>query len=280
MTKARRMITEQSALVDVVCEIIDARIPQSSRNPDLTELTNNKPRLIVLNRSDLADADETLRWAEFLRRDAYVITCDSKSGKGVDTFERSVRNALSEKLKHYAERGMANRPIRAMVVGIPNAGKSTFINKLAKRKAAIAADKPGVTRGRQWVTVGKSLDLLDTPGILWPKIKSETQSENLAFTGAIKDAVLDVEELASKLCERIVLLYPELFAARYKLDSDGISGVEGYELLKMCAKKRGFLLSGGEFDTLRMSNILLDEFRGGVIGRITLEQISESRKQK
>jgi len=256
-------------MVDIICEVIDARIPQSSRNPDLDELTKNKPRLIILNRVDLADPTRTARWVEFLRANAAVLECDSKSGRGVEKFESSVRYALKEKLERNAERGMSNKPIKAMVVGIPNVGKSTFINKVARRKAAIASDRPGVTRGRQWVNAGKSLDLLDTPGILWAKIETEQQAEHLAFTGAIKDAVTDTEELASKLCSRLAELYPELLAKRYKLT---IGEQTGFELLSEAARKRGFLMSGGEIDTLRMANIMLDEFRGGIVGRITLEQ--------
>jgi ribosome biogenesis GTPase A len=269
MAKARRMITEQSAMVDIICEIIDARIPASSRNPDLDELTKNKARLIILNRVDLADPTRTVRWVEFLRSGAMVLECDSKSGRGTANFEAAVRSALREKLERYAQRGMAGKPLKAMIVGIPNVGKSTFINKIARRKAAIASDRPGVTRGRQWVTAGKSLDLLDTPGILWPKIGTEEQAENLAFTGAIKDAVTDVEDLAAKLCAKLSVLYPELLAKRYKLT---IAEQTGFELLTEAARNRGFLLTDGEFDTLRMANIMLDEFRGGKIGRITLEQ--------
>jgi ribosome biogenesis GTPase A len=262
------MITEQSAAVDVICEVIDARIPASSRNPDLAELTANKPRVVVLNRVDLADPTATSKWADSLKRNARVVLCDAKSGKGVETFERAVRDAFSVKLQRLSERGIEGAAVRVMVVGIPNAGKSTLINRLARRKAAVTADRPGVTRGRQWVTVSKSLELLDTPGILWPKIETERQSENLALTGAIRDAVLDTEELAVTLCDRLALSYPQLLMARYKLQStDG----GGLAILTECARRRGFLMSGGVVDTLRMANVILDEFRGGVIGRITLE---------
>jgi ribosome biogenesis GTPase A len=276
MTKARRMIAEQSSAVDIICEVADARIPLSSRNPDLDELTSGKPRLIILNRIDLADSAETARWVnKFKAGGLTVLECDAKSGKGTDRFEAAVRSALAEKIDRWKERGMGSRPIKAMIAGIPNVGKSSFINKVARRKAAIASDRPGVTRGRQWVTAGKGLELLDTPGILWPKIEHEWQGENLAFTGAIKDAVTDVEAIAVKLFERLEQTYPELLATRYKLDLDAASEspeLRGYELLSQAARKRGFRISGGEFDTLRMANIALDEFRAGTIGRITLER--------
>ena len=273
MTKARRMITEQSALVDVICEIADARIPTSSRNPDLSELTNNKPRLVILNRSDLADPNETALWVAALKRDTPVIVTDARNGKGVGALEPMIRQAISARLERMAERGAVNKIIRAMIVGVPNTGKSTLINRLAKHKAAVVADKPGVTRGKQWVTVSKTLELLDTPGILWPKIESDTQGENLAFTGAIKDTVIDIEELAVRLCERLALLCPEGFAARYKIDPTIYS--DGHEILTAAARKRGFVISGGELDTYRISNVMLDEFRAGLIGKITLERVGD-----
>lgn len=271
MTKARRMIAENVTLVDIVCEIIDARIPLSSRNPDIDELTGNKPRLIIMNRTDQADPSVTKLWSAYFKEKGFaVLETDCRSGAGVSSFQQAVKGILKEKLKAYADKGMAGRPLRAMVLGIPNVGKSTFINKVAKRKAALASDKPGVTRGKQWIKIGPDMELLDTPGILWPRFDSQTVGENLAFTGAVKDDILDIEALASNLMERLSKDYPSSLTARYKIEVG--EGAKGFELLKSAAKKRGFLISGGEIDTERMSNVLLDEFRGGVLGRITLEK--------
>jgi ribosome biogenesis GTPase A len=271
------MIESQSSGMDIICEVADARIPLSSRNPDLDKLTSGKPRLIILNRIDLADPSETARWTAALKAGgSAVLECDAKSGKGIDRFEASVRAVLADKIAKREERGMGGRPIRAMVAGIPNVGKSSFINKAAKRKAAIASDRPGVTRGRQWVAAGNGLELLDTPGILWPKIEREWQGENLAFTGAIKDTVTDVETIAGKLLARLEQTYPELLVRRYKLDFGGADEnpeARGYGLLTQAARNRGFKISGGEADTLRMANVALDEFRAGAIGRVTLETV-------
>lgn len=271
MTKARRMIAENIKLVDIVCEIIDARIPISSRNPALDDILGNKPRLIVFNRSDLADPDITGLWKEKFKETAIpILETDAKSGKGIGGFSVAIRQVMKEKLAIYAAKGQASRPLRAMVVGIPNVGKSTFINKVAKRRAALASDRPGVTRGKQWISVDKSLELLDTPGLLWPKLEGPETGVNLAFTGAVRDEILDTEELAAHLISRLSRDYPRLLAERYKLQLPEVA--TGYELLEMAARKRGFLISGGEVDTLRMSVILLDEFRGGKIGRISLER--------
>jgi len=270
MTKAKRMMADSVKLVDAVCEIIDARIPISSRNPELGEISGGKPRVVILNRTDLADPEMTRRWAKHFRDNGiYVIETDSKSGKGVNKFSDSLRIVLKEKLEQYAAKGQANRPLRVMVAGIPNVGKSTFINKVAGRKAAVAANKPGVTRGKQWITIGKGLELMDTPGLLWPKFDSQVVGENLAFTGAVKDDVIDTEALAANLMLRLRDRYPKLLEARYKFTPD--PEAKGWELLEKAARKRGFLISGGEVDTERMAAILLDEFRSGTIGRITLE---------
>ncbi len=271
MTKALRAMENDIKLVDAVCELVDARIPVSSRNPVLEEVLQRRPRLILLNRVDLADPAATKRWAaSFRAQGMQVLETDSKSGRGVDKFPAAVRVLLKEKLEQLAAKGQATRPLRVMVVGIPNVGKSTFINKAAKRKAAAASDRPGVTRGKQWVSVDKGLELLDTPGVLWPKFDDATVGEHLAFTGAVKDAVVDTEGLAARLMELLNERYRELLCARYKLqDTEGLAG---WELLEAAARKRGFLISGGEVDTLRMAGILLDEFRGGKLGRVTLEE--------
>lgn len=274
MTKARRMITENVRLVDIVCEIIDARIPVSSRNPDLDELAGTKPRLIIINRIDQADPAVTRLWAEYFRkRGIFTLEVECKTGSGVSGFPAAVREILKDKLEAYAAKGLKGRSVRAMVVGIPNVGKSSFINRVARRKVAAASDKPGVTRGKQWIKIGADLELLDTPGILWPKFDSQLVAENLAFTGAIKDDVLDVETLASNLMSKLKETYPQSIENRYKISVSEDDG--GFGLLEKAARKRGFLISGGEVDLERMANILLDEFRGGLLGRISLEKPPE-----
>jgi ribosome biogenesis GTPase A len=271
MTKARRLIAENLKLVDIIFEITDARIPLSSRNPDLDDVAGKKPRLVIVNRVDLADPGVTAQWAAFFRgRGLAFHETDSKSGKGISGVSAAARRILAEKLAQYAQKGQATRPVRAMVVGIPNVGKSTFINKLAKRKAALAADKPGVTKGKQWVTVDAGLELLDTPGVLWPKFERPETGENLAFTGAVRDTVTDMEGLAFRLMEKLQSDYPRLLMERYRIDFT--EPKEGHELLEAAAVKRGFLAPGGHPDLERMSAVLLDEFRGGKIGRISLER--------
>ena len=270
MTKARRMIEENLKMVDAVCEILDARIPSASRNPDIDELAVGKPRLVILNRIDLAAPAATAKWhAWFKGRGFAFIETDSRGGKGVAAFPAAVRSVLREKLEAYAAKGQAGRAVRVMILGIPNVGKSTFINKVAGRKAAAVSDRPGVTRGKQWITIDKGLELLDTPGILWPKFDSQEVGELLAVTGAVKDDILDRETLASNFLSRLMAEYPKVIEDRYKLTA--ADGENGYELLTAAAKKRGFLLRGGEYDTERMSAVLLDEYRGGKLGRLTLE---------
>ena len=274
MTKARRMIAENVKLIDAICEVIDARIPQSSRNPDLDEMTDRKPRLIVLNRVDQADLTESKKWAAHFRKSgAAVIETDSKSGKGVNGLNNAVRLMLAEKLEQYALKGQTGRQLRLMVVGIPNVGKSSFINRVAKRKAAQTSDRPGVTRGKQWISLGNGIELLDTPGVLWPKFEDQTVAENLAFTGAIRDAIMDIETLGANLMLRLNTEYPERLVERYKIDANKDS--DGFELLTLAAARRGFLVQGGEYDLERMAVILLDEFRGGKLGRITLENVAD-----
>ena len=271
MTKAQRMIEENLKLVDAVCEILDARIPNASRNPDIDRLAAGKPRLIILNRIDLADPNITAQWRRYLEGQGIkILETDAKSGKGVNQFNHAVREVLKEKIEAYAAKGQANRPLKIMILGIPNVGKSTFINKVAKRKAAIAGDKPGVTRGKQWISIDQGLDLLDTPGILWPKFDSQEVGEMLAITNAIKADVLDKETLAANFMLRLCRLYPEAVKARYKFEPD--LEMNGFELLEEAAKRRGFLVSRGEYDIERMANTLLGEYHDGKLGRISLEK--------
>lgn len=270
MTKTKRMIAEQLKLVDIVAEVIDARIPVSSRNPDINELTEGKPRLMILNRADQADPEGNKLWKNYFKTQGFwVMECDAKSGSGVNRFSSVMNQALGPLLEKRKEKGQAGRPIRAMIVGVPNVGKSTLINKLAKRKSAKTQDRPGVTRGKQWVMVSKDLELLDTPGILWPKFEDETTGLYLAFTGAVKDAILDTETLGAKLMELLNRRKPDVLQERYHMETS--EEMTGWELLEAAGKRRGFLISGGEVDLERMANILLDEFRGGKLGRITLE---------
>lgn len=271
MTKARRKISENVKMVDAVCEIIDARIPLSSRNPDLDEMTGGKPRLVIMNRVDQADPDATKKWSKYFRAQGHsVLETDAKSGKGTNAFTNAVRLLLKDRIEELAAKGQVGRKIRVMIVGIPNVGKSSFINRISKRRAAVASDKPGVTRGQQWINIDATLELLDTPGILWPKFDSQTVGENLAFTGAVKDEILDRETLAANLMLRMREYYPDRILERYKFTPE--PEMSGFELLEAAAKKRGFLISGGEYDLERMSAVLLDEFRGGKLGRITLER--------
>ena len=270
MTKTRRMIAENLKFVDVVAEVIDARIPIASRNPDIDELVGDKPRVVILNRADQADPAASKAWGTYYRaRGISVLECDARSGTGVKNFSPVMREALREQIARWREKGQVGRPVRAMVVGIPNVGKSTFINKVAKRKSAKASDRPGVTRGKQWIAVDQGLELLDTPGILWPKFEDETIGLHLAFTGAVRDAIMDMETLSCHLIELLSRRKPEALSARFKLTE--LEGKDGWTLLEEGARKRGFLISGGEVDLERMANILLDEFRGGKLGRITLE---------
>ena len=270
MTKTKRMVVAEMGHMDAVCEIVDARIPRSSRNPDVDEMAAGKPRLIVLNRVDQADPAATKRWAEYFRKKGYaVIEVDAKSGKGVQQFAPAVRNLLKDKIRAYEEKGQVGRVLRLMVLGIPNVGKSTFINKVSGRKTAKAEDRPGVTRTKQWVPVDRTLELLDTPGILWPKFDDTNVGLHLAFTGAIKDDVMDLEELASCLMEYLGTHYTDIVTERYKITIE--EGDSGYDLLTKAGRKRGFLMRGAEVDTERMARILLDEFRGGKLGRFTLE---------
>ncbi len=270
MTKTRRQMENDLKQVDLVLELVDARIPIASRNPDIDALTEGKPHLIVLNRADQADPAMNCVWSMWFRGRGYaVLETNAKEGKGVGRLTAVIEEVLKDKIARWKEKGLVGRPVRAMVVGIPNVGKSTFINQVAGRKSTRAGDRPGVTRGKQWVTVNSWLSLLDTPGILWPKFEDESVGLHLAFTGAIKDEVMDMEDLACRFLAVLIARYPEAIAARYGLTPE--AGEEGWHLLERLAKKRGFLLSGGVPDTGRMAKILLDEYRGGKLGRFTLE---------
>ena len=271
MTKAQRMIEENMKIVDAVCEIIDARIPYSSRNPDIDRLAGNKPRLVILNRVDQADPSITAQWRNYFKSQGLaVLETDCKSGKGVPGFANSIKLVLKDKIAAYTAKGQATRPLRIMILGIPNVGKSTLINRVAKRKAAKASDKPGVTRGKQWITIDEGLELLDTPGILWPRFDSQEVGENLAYTGAIRDEIMDRETLAANFMIKLRGIYPQSIEQRYKFVPD--PAATGLELLENAARKRGFIVSKGECDLERMSAILLDEFRDGRLGRISLEK--------
>ena len=274
MAKTRRMISENLKNVDVVIEILDARIPYSSRNPEITKLTENKPSLIILNKANLADPKQNKVWQEYYSSDnTACILVDCLTGEGLNKILPAIKELLKEKLEKYESKGM-NRRIFAMVLGIPNVGKSTLINKLSGNKKAKVENRPGVTRDKQWFSTGIGLDIMDMPGILWPKFEDRTVGENLALTGAIKDDVLQIEELAMAYCNRMKNLYPDMLSARYKLgEKETFVEMGDYDLLCYIGKKRGFLISGGEINTERTADMLLDEFRAAKLGRITLDRI-------
>ena len=270
MTKTRRQMEEDVRFVDMVAEVVDARIPVSSRNPDIDSMVADRPRMMIFNRADQADPQQTARWlADFRRRGYAVLETDARTGRGVGQFSAVVKAALKDKIEGWRAKGQVGRPVRVMVVGVPNVGKSTLINRISKKKSAKAGDRPGVTRGKQWVRVDSGLELLDTPGILWPKFEDETTGLHLAFTGAVKDEVMDSEALAAALMELLRDRYPKAIVERYRMDVD--RDAPGWELLERAGRKRGMLVSGGEVDTERMAKVLLDEFRGGKLGRFTLE---------
>ncbi len=274
MTRTKRKIIETLPLVDIVVEVVDARIPVSSRNPDLDGLITNKPRLLILNKADIADEAATRKWLQhYQHRGIAAIAVDCKSGKGIEKFVPLMREVLKDKLTAWAEKGMVKRAIRAMVVGIPNSGKSSFINRMARGGKAKVEDRPGVTRNQQWFVIDGGAQLLDTPGILWPKFEDQTVAQHLAYTGAIRDEILDSEELAVGLLDILARDYESALRARYKLTE--VLEEDRWELLQQIGRKRGMLISGGEVDTLRASIMLLDEFRGQKLGRITLEHVTE-----
>lgn len=267
MTKTRRMIEADLKQVDAVVEIVDGRIPESSRNPIINELVNNKPRIILINKCDYADDRLTEKWKSYYQKQGYaVLCCDCRSGKGIKGFVPLLKKELNELLVKRREKGMIGRMLRIMVLGIPNVGKSSFINRMANSKKTVVGDRPGVTRGKQWVTIDKEVELLDMPGILWPKFEDKDVAEKLAFTGAIKDDVIDSEALADSLGEYLKKNYPDRLKERYKLNSlDG-------RACELIARARGMMVSGGEPDTERAAAALLDEYRSGKIGKITLEE--------
>ena len=266
MTKTRRMIEADIKLVDAVVEIVDSRIPESSRNPILSDITGEKPRIMILNKCDYADNALTDRWKDYYKKQGYgVLCCDCRSGKGVKDFVPMLKKQLGELLEKRRAKGMIGKALRIMVVGIPNVGKSSFINRMANSRKTAVGDRPGVTRGKQWVTIDREVELLDTPGILWPKFDDQSAAEKLAFTGAIKDDVVDVESLAESLGDYLKEHYPQRLTERYKLTStDG-------RITELIAKSRGMMISGGQPDTERAAATLLDEYRSGKIGKITLE---------
>ena len=281
MAKTRRIMTKSLGLVDAVVEIIDARIPFSSRNPEMDRLVGKKPRLIILNKSDAADEAVTARWLDFFkRRGVSAIAADCKSGRGVNRFIPALKELLKDKIDKWQSSGMVGRPIRIMIVGIPNVGKSSFINRLSGKRSAKVEDRPGVTRGKQWVSLSQGLELLDMPGVLWPKFDVKQVGENLAFTGAIKDNIMDIEYLACRLLQLLYNDYSDRIMERYGIELDGIEQdlnslsdlSEGFEILNRIGKKRGFLISGGEVNTERAAITVVDEFRSGKLGRISLEK--------
>ena len=272
MTKTKRQIQASLKLVDAVAEIIDARIPISSRNPDLAKLIQNKPRIILLNKCDKANQTATKMWIDhFEKQGITAIAVDCKSGRGLNKFAPAVNKVMSERINRLKAKGMVNPMMRIMIVGIPNVGKSSFINKIAKQNRAKVEDRPGVTRGNQWFTIAKNLEMLDTPGVLWPKFNDKIVGEHLAFTGAVKDQILDIELLAVRLLDFLKELKPVDFISRFKLEETDLDNIDSYELLKIIARKRGMLVSGGEVNTERAAIMLLDEFRSAKLGRITVE---------
>ena len=275
MTKAKRQMQEDIKLIDLIIELVDARVPLSSRNPDIDELGKNKSRLILLNKADLADERQNEAWkAYFQSKGFYVVKVDSRNGSGMKAINNVIQEACKEKMERDRKRGILNRPVRAMVAGIPNVGKSTFINTFAGKACAKTGNKPGVTKGKQWIRLNKSVELLDTPGILWPKFEDPEVGLHLAYTGAVKDDILDTEGLALRLMELLWARYPQALRDRYKLD--GLpEDAQGYALLEAAGRKRGFLLARGEIDTERMARVLLEEFRSCKLGRFTLEMPEE-----
>ncbi len=272
MAKTRRMMKECLGEVDIILELLDARIPYSSKNPEIEKLIGDKPRITILTKSTLADPEMSKRWVEKLNKSgARAVVIDSTQNIGIDNLSKTVREVLAEKIARYEAKGMHGRKLKAMIVGIPNVGKSSLINRIAGAKKAKVEDRPGVTMTKQWVPTEIGLDLLDMPGVLWPKFEDSTVGENLALTGAIRDKILDTEELAMILCARMMTVAREAFMTRYKLTDDEVEGLDSYDLFELVGRKRGFLISGGQVNHQRCAEMLLDEFRGGKIGRITLD---------
>ena len=272
MAKTRRMMKECMPKVDIVLELLDARIPLSSRNPEVKTLVEGKPHVLILTKSTLADPSVTAKWLAYYKaKGELAVVIDSATGDGIDRLAEAVREVLAEKIQRYRDKGMDGRSLRAMIVGIPNVGKSSLINRIAKEKRAKVENRPGVTLDKQWVKTDIGFDLLDMPGVLWPKFEDERVGQNLAITGAIRDQILDTEELAMVLCARLYESSPALFMARYKLCEEECDGLDGYDLFELVGRKRGFLMRGAEVNHERTAKMLLEEFRSGTIGRITLE---------
>ncbi|MEA5011975.1 MAG: ribosome biogenesis GTPase YlqF [Angelakisella sp.] len=272
MAKTRRLMAANMKLVDIVIELIDARIPQSSRNPEIDKLIGDKPRLILLGKCDFADEAQTRRWIEYYKKQGIVaLPADCRSGKGLQAFLPAVRQVLAEKIAQWNAKGLVGRPIRMMIVGIPNAGKSSLINRLAGSRRAKVEDRPGVTRGKQWVTLETGVELLDMPGVLWPKFEDKEAGEKLAFVGAVKDDILDIEHLAMRLLETLAPNYASMIANRYNLEEETVQETDSYDLLELIGKKRGMMMSGGHVNTERAAIMVVDEFRSGTLGRVTLE---------
>ncbi len=274
MAKTRRLIKESLSMVDAVTELLDARIPMSSRNPELDELTNKKPRIVLLNKCDMADDNITRQWIEYFREQGqYALPVDCRSGKGLNKYHELVRTVLADKIRSNEEKGMPGKALRMMVVGIPNTGKSSFINRMAGKNRAKVADKPGVTRHNQWFAIGGGIELLDTPGVLWPKFDDPVVGDRLAFIGSVKDEVLDSETMAVRLIEVLREGYEDKLTSRFKLKNiDDIHEVMPWEILEEIARERGMLIRGGEVNTERASVMLLDEYRGGKMGKISFER--------
>lgn len=274
MAKTRRKIKESLPLVDAVTEIVDARVPVSSHNPEIADIIAGKPRIVVLNKCDVADERATKKWIEYFKNQGVAaIAADCKSGKGLNAYRPLIKEVLADKIKSYEEKNMQGRALRVMVVGIPNTGKSSFINRMAGKKRAEVADRPGVTRHNQWFVIGDGIELLDTPGVLWPKFEDRAVGDKLAFIGSVKDDILDVESLAVRFLEVMKNDYPERLTERYKIT--GFEDKEPYEILEMIGRKRGMLISGGEINTERAATTILDEYRGGKLGKITLDSIPQ-----
>ena len=274
MTRTRRQMEKSLKLVDAVAEVADARIPVSSRNPELDRILQNKPRILLLNKCDMADPAQTARWLAWYRSQGWAaLAVDCKTGKGLGGFQAAVRELLKDKIAAWEAKGMRGRVIRVMVCGVPNVGKSSLINRLARGSRAAVEDRPGVTRGNQWFSIGKGMELLDTPGVLWPKFEDPEVGERLAFTGAVKDEVVDTEHLAGRLLEFLRDQYPDALCARYRLERPELEGQPGYVLLELVGRRRGMLISGGEIHTERAAAAVLDDFRAAKIGKITLEQV-------
>lgn len=273
MTKAKRQMQEDLKLIDLIIELVDARVPLSSRNPDIDQLGQNKSRLILLNKADLADERQNEAWKEYFQsKGFYVVKVDSRNGAGMKTIQNVIQEACKEKIERDRRRGIKNRPIRAMVAGIPNVGKSTFINTFAGKACAKTGNKPGVTKGKQWIRLNKNVELLDTPGILWPKFEDQTVGLRLAFIGSIKDEILQTEELASELVKFLNQSYPGVLEEKYTIESSE----DNYEVLRRIAESRHCLVRGSELDVEKAAAILLDDFRNGRLGRLTLELPEEN----